>query len=149
MRRVVCGAVTCAVLLTASVAAFGQQHTEAETSDYVPRSEYERLKKDFEALKAQVEQIQQHTSMTTEKPVQQSVQRREQGLREAKEQEQRQGFELLPGSDLTPGWERIRAPGWMGPGHRESKSVRIARAGDLDLFMGLDTVGRLDRKSVV
>ena len=133
---------TCAVLLTASPVAFGQPSAEGEASgQYVPRSEYERLKQDFEALKEQVQQLQQHTSMTTEKSAQSSVQGREQVVREA--QEQRQGFELLPGSDLTPGWERIRAPGWMGPGRRASKSVRIARAGDMDLFMGLDTVGRL------
>ena len=140
MRRAVCGVAVCVTFLTMNAAAFGQQPAEEEASgQYVPRSEYERLKKDFEALKAQVQQIQQHTSTATG---QQSVQAREPGLREAKESEPRQGFELLPGSDLTPGWERIRAPGWMGPGHRASKSVRIARAGDMDLFMGLDTVGR-------
>ena len=143
MRSVVWSIATCAAFLTTGVVAFGQQQIESAASDYVPRAEYERLKNDFEALKAQVDQIQQHTSMTTGTPVPHSVQRREQGLREAKGLEQNPGFELLPTSDLTPGWERIRAPGWMGPGHRASKSVRIARAGDMDLLMGLDTVGRL------
>ncbi len=134
---------TAAILFSASPVAFGQQAAEGEASgQYVPRSEYERLKKDFETLKEQVAQIQQQTSITTEKPVQHSTQSREQVLKEAKEPEQKQGFELLPSSELTPGWERIRAPGWMGPGRRASKGVRIARAGDMDLFMGLDTVGR-------
>ncbi len=142
--RAVSVVATCAVLFTASPAVFGQQPAEeAASGQYVPRSEYERLKKDFEALKEQVKQIQQQTSMTTAKPVQQAVQGREQGLREAKEPEQKPGFELLPGSNLTPGWERVRAPGWMGPGRRASKSVRIANAGDMNLFMGVDTVGRL------
>lgn len=129
-----------ATCLATSPVAFCQQAAEREAAgEYVPRSEYERLKNDFEALKAQVQQLQQRASTATG----QSVQVREPGLREAKASGPRQGLDLLPGSDLTPGWERIRAPGWMGPGHRSAKSVRIARAGDMDLFMGLDTVGRL------
>ena len=144
MRRGAWYVIMCAVFLTASVAAFAQQPTKEEMSGpYVPRSEYERLKQDFEALKAQVEQLQQHSAMTTAKPVQQFIPGQEQALKETDQRERAQGFELLPGGDLTPGWERVRAPGWMGPGRRALKSVRIARAGDMDLFMGLDTVGRL------
>ena len=75
--RVVIFVATCAVLLAASTAAFGQPYAKGEASEqYVPRSEYERLKKDFETLKAQVEQIQQHAAMPTAKPAQPSVQGR-------------------------------------------------------------------------
>ncbi len=76
---------TAAILFSASPVAFGQQSAEGEASgQYVPRSEYERLKNDFEALKEQVKQIQQQTSMTTAKPVQPSVQGPARGAMEAK-----------------------------------------------------------------
>ena len=132
------------LLLSTSSVAFGEQPpTPGEASDhYVPRAEYERLKQDFATLKQQVRQIQQQASVTTanrEAP----QGRARQVVSDANNREPRSGLELLPGSEFTPGWERIRAPGWMGPGHRATKGVPIARAGDMDLFMGLDTVGRL------
>mgnify|MGYP001559877925 FL=1 len=75
--RMVSMVAACAVLLTTSPLAFGQPSDEGETSGpYVPRSEYERLKQDFEALKAQVRQMQQQTSMTTATQGPQSVQGR-------------------------------------------------------------------------
>ncbi len=117
------------MFLTAGPAAFGQQSAvEKAQEQYVPRSEYERLKEAFEKLQRQVEQIQKQTSTTTERRVQQ-------GIEEKKE------FGPSPESELRPGWER-RVRGRIGSGHRDAMDVRIANTGDMDLFMGVDTVGR-------
>ncbi len=118
-------------VFTAGPIVWGQQPTSGEASEpYVPRAEYERLKQEFETLKQQVQQIQRQQvsgpSTHEERP-------------SAKPQE---GWALLPSGGLTPGWERVRAPGWMGTGHLERMNARIARAEDLDLYMGVDTVGR-------
>jgi hypothetical protein len=123
---------TIAVLLSTSAVAFGQQPpAPSETSgQYVPRAEYERLKQDFEALKKQVQQIQQQQVSKGAEPASLPTGQKSGGLT------------LLPGGELTPGWERVRAPGWMGPGHLDKMSARIAQAGEMDLYMGVDTVGR-------
>ena len=52
-------------------------------------------------------------------------------------------FELFPESELKPGWERVRAADWMSLGRLGQFGVQIARAGSMDLYMGLDTVGRV------
>ncbi|MDP3703170.1 MAG: hypothetical protein Q8R78_02125, partial [Candidatus Omnitrophota bacterium] len=124
--------VTLGMLLSTSPVAFGQQQpAPGEASgQYVPRAEYERLKQEFDALKKQVQQIQQQqASRISENEGAASIQKSE-------------GFALLPDGELTPGWERVRAPGWMGPGHLERMNARIAQVGEMDLYMGLDTVGR-------
>lgn len=129
---------TAALLFSATPVALGQQ-SEGEASDqYVPRSEYERLKQDFEVLKAQVKQLQQHTADAVAQPTRVST---EEGGRAGERAQSR--FALLPNGELRPGWERVRAPGWMGPGHLDKMNARIAQAGELDLYMGVDTVGRL------
>ena len=120
-----------AVLLTTSTVTFSQASAEADVDGpYVPRAEYERLQQAFEELKQQVQQIQQQQVSQTAAHGRLPVTPTPKGL------------DLLPAGELTPGWERVRAPGWMGPGHLERMSARIARAGEMDLYMGLDTVGR-------
>lgn len=119
-----------------------------DSKGYVSRSEYEQLKKmfeqqrkDYEQLMKEVETLKQAqqkalpSSATAEELAKASESHKEkvQALR---------ALEILPPSEITPGWERARAPGWMEPGRLEDKSVRIARMTDMDLYMGLDTVGR-------
>jgi hypothetical protein len=43
--------------------------------------------------------------------------------------------------DFRPGYER--AEGYMQPGRAEEFNLRVGRAGPMDFYMGLDTVGRM------
>lgn len=48
---------------------------------------------------------------------------------------------LLPEQpEWKPGWERAKSD--MQPGRRELFNLRLGRVGDLDVYMGVDTVGR-------
>lgn len=46
-------------------------------------------------------------------------------------------------SRFTPGWERVRNENWMGHGRLEEMNVQIGQAGPIDLYLGLQTAGRL------
>ena len=134
---------TIAVLLGGVTPVLGYDGDQKdESKEYVPRSEYEQMKKmfeeqreDYQQLKKEVEALKQAQQKAPQAPPQEQVQMAEKG-------EAFKSVEILPPSEITPGWERARAPGWMEPGRLEDKDVRIARMADMDLYMGLDTVGR-------
>ncbi len=109
-------------------------------NQYVPRSEYEQLKKmfeqqheDYQQLKKEVDSLKQ-AQQKTPQPAAQEMAKTAEGSR---------SVEIFPASEIKPGWERARGPGWMEQGRLEAKSVRIAHMSDIDLYMGLDTLGRV------
>ncbi|PIQ82285.1 MAG: hypothetical protein COV76_04495 [Candidatus Omnitrophica bacterium CG11_big_fil_rev_8_21_14_0_20_64_10] len=133
MKTVSLAAALALALVTAAPAAWADE-------GMVSRAEYEQLKSEFEALKREVRELRK-TSQTTEQQVQQTAQKQEQVLATVRGAEKR-GVELLPESALKPGWERARVPGWMDAGKLKFMNARIARAGEMDVYMGVDTVGR-------
>jgi hypothetical protein len=48
----------------------------------------------------------------------------------------------IQGPAANPGWERSRGCDWMDLGRLQRFSTRIAQADDMDLYFGLNTVGR-------
>ncbi len=133
------------ILGTVSPALAVQDSKEGDRSnEYVPRAEYEQLKKmfeqqheDYERLKLDVAELKQ-----SQKQTETAVQQTKVAVAETKERAS-DGAQLFPASDIKPGWERARGPGWMEQGRLEGKSVRIAHMSDIDLYMGLDTLGRV------
>lgn len=117
--------------------ALAQQSTSTpDKEQYVPRSDYEQLKKEFDSLKKTVEQMQQQKVVTT------TIIQVPQTETKPVEQENKK-IVINPGSKLEPGWERVRNPNWMDPGKVGSRNARIAKFGDMDFYMGVDTVGRV------
>ncbi len=119
-----------------------------DSKGYVSRSEYEQLKKMFEQQRKDYEQLMKEVDGL--KQAQQKAPPSvapAQGLAQVSNEPNEKAktppvVQILPPSEITPGWERARAPGWMTPSRLNTKSVRIARMNDMDLYMGLDTVGR-------
>ncbi|MFA9478133.1 hypothetical protein ACERK3_07455 [Phycisphaerales bacterium AB-hyl4] len=94
--------------------------------DYVPRAEHEQLRADMETLRLRLDGVEQQA----EQPAAPA------------EARQRDGF-MLDTGDFKPGWERVRYDGWMEHGKLDEMSVQIGRGGPIDLYMGLQTAGRL------
>ncbi|MFW6058684.1 MAG: hypothetical protein ACODAQ_00795 [Phycisphaeraceae bacterium] len=74
----------------------------------------------------------------------------EQQLAETKQEQQRaadalasQDGLMLDTSTFKPGWERVRNENWMEHGKLDEMNVQIGQAGPIDLYMGLNTAGRL------
>jgi hypothetical protein len=117
----------------------------AAESEYVPRADYERLKSEFEQLRQQVRELQksQQAAQSTDQQLEKTVQAHEKELQEVKQKARTNTAGLLPeGIQLTPGWEKARSDEWMNLGRKHRFDALVARAGDMDLYMGLNTVGR-------
>jgi hypothetical protein len=112
----------------------------AAKQDTVPRSEYDRLSKDMEAMKKRLEAVE-------------GRQAAEQGTKDAvlRDAQDRDNFGLTLDNAAAPNWER--QPGDMTPASRtEQMDLLIGHGGDLDLYMGLQTAGRaqwLEQEDVV
>jgi len=138
---------TIAVLVGGVTPVMGYDGDQKDKSkEYVPRSEYEQLKKmfeqereDYQQLKNEVEALKQAQQKAPQTPHEQLAQMAEKPKEKTVGSK---GLEILPPNEITPGWERARAPGWMTPSRLNTKSVRISKMNDMDLYMGLDTVGR-------
>lgn len=123
---------------------------DTDSEEYVPRSEYEKLKQEVETLKQEVKSSKPQTSdAAAEGEGQTPAQAQEEAGQEAKgetgqeaQAEEDKGLVLLPKVTLIPGWELYRMDGWMSPSWRHVMQVPIAQLEDMTLFMGLDTVGR-------
>jgi len=109
--------------------------TECETLSYpgrfesqISQAEYAQLQMKFEELAGEVENLKRAASSNPNQ------------------------IALVPDAQyaephwaraMTPGWERSRNPNWMGLGRRQRMTTQIARTGNMNLFLGLNTVGRV------
>ena len=107
------------------------QH-QSPRQEYVTRSEYETLRKDLDRLS-------ENTGL-----YQQVSQPGEIELLPESPREQYEEYIELPWSTARiPGWQRARTYDWLGMGRLQRMTTRIGRSGDMDLYLGLNTVGRL------
>ena len=143
------------ILLSAGVATSMAQE-KVDMKDYVHRSEYEELKRNFEALQKRLERMEQRQlKMYQETKGEKEIpkpEKEDEGVRAEKEAPVAEPEEApkktvslhLPKPDeITPGW--IRAEDWRmaEPNQVPEMDARIATVGDMNLFMGFDSVGRL------
>ena len=107
-------------------------HT-ATVSGLVSRSEFELLQRDLAVLRRKMDGIQPASWLINE------------GLTEDETTTVQPAQYLQATSECcrVPGWVRARCADWMSLGRLQRMTTRIARSGDMDLYMGLNTVGRL------
>ncbi len=103
------------LLLVAGV--YGQEEDEPSISE---------LQDQVKKLKFQLESLQDRTDFVEEDVEEQ--------------REKLSGVALLPESEWTPGWERAKND--MQPGREEQFNLLLGRSGPMDVYMGVDTVGR-------
>lgn len=143
------------LLLSAGISTSMAQQ-EVDMKDYVHRSEYEELKKNFEALQKRLEQMEQRQLKMYQETKKEKGEIPEPGQKdeavraekeaptaEPKEAPEKAVSVHLPKPDgITPGW--IRAEDWRmaEPNQVPEMDARIAAVGDMNLFMGFDSVGR-------
>lgn len=114
------------------VAQVGNQLSDWEQQS-VSRGEFEALRLDYEHLKAQLHNVPASSNPNEIVSVQNNV----------KPFSESSCSSFLDSGCLIPGWQRVRASDWMSLGRLQRKSMRVGRAGDIDLYLGLDTVGRV------
>lgn len=107
--------------------------TQAQDSDYVPRTEHEQLKAELETLRLRLDSVEQQTE---------EIDRTLPSAEDRAVAGERDGL-MFNTDNFKPGWERVRNPNWMEQGKLDEMNVQIGRAGPIDLFMGLNTAGRL------
>ncbi len=71
------------------------------------------------------------------------LQLRLEGVEQQQAEAPENGAAVFDTSAFKPGWERVRYDGWMEHGRLEEMSVLIGRGGPIDLYMGVQTAGRL------
>ncbi|MEX1017827.1 MAG: hypothetical protein WDZ31_13885 [Phycisphaeraceae bacterium] len=106
--------------------------TQAQ-DDYVPRAEHEQLKAELETLRLRLDGVEQQAE---------EIDRALPSAAERADDSQRNGL-MFDTGNFKPGWERVRNPNWMEHGKLDEMNVQIGRAGPIDLYMGLNTAGRL------
>jgi hypothetical protein len=115
---------TLTLLLVATAA--GQPATAP--SDWVPRQEHEQLRREFQEIRQRMDEIEQREA-TKQAVMDDAAARSETGI----------GFDLRDAA--VPNWERHED--WLSPSFRTTQmDLRIGRAGNIDLYMGLQTAGR-------
>ena len=138
IRISVAAAIAAAGFAALPVAAQGQ----SGEGDYVPRSEYEKLKEDFQELKKTVQKQRSVRDKQIDREVKEYMEARDRAVEAAEKEEAGMGFFEL--REYTPGWERVRGEGWMSPTTNKNLfDVEIARLKDLRVYAGLDTAGRI------
>jgi len=147
MKRIaLCAAISLVAAGLMPVSAQASDRSD-EPKEYVPRSEYDQLKKAFERQREDYDQLKKDVAKLKEAQQKSEAVSPQEPAKLARNVEGKAvpspGLQILPPSEIIPGWERARAPGWMTPSRLYSKSVRIANMNDVNLYMGLDTVGRL------
>ncbi|MBW1787133.1 MAG: porin [Deltaproteobacteria bacterium] len=136
---------------------FGQE--KKDKSDYVHRSEYEDLLKKFEALQQRLEQLEADRATRAggeeTRPGAHEAQAGDSGTEAeaAKAQGRAQepaaekpsataGLHLPDVASFTPGFERAEERRLAEPNKVPAMNARIAHVGEMDLYMGFDSVGR-------
>ena len=109
--------------------------TEAHNSQsqFITRFEYEQLQRDFEELSREV------NSLRRVPPIQEPM------IADPQPMAEQIGWGYVQPQfvcERVPGWARARSPCWMSLGRLQRMTTRIGQAGDMDLYLGLNTVGR-------
>lgn len=136
---------------------FGQE--EQGKSDYVHRSEYEDLLKKFEAVQQRLEQLEADRGVRAEveeprpkasetaaeaqgKDTERTGTQAEAPEPAAEKPSSTVGLHLPKPSEFIPGFERAEERRLAEPNKIPTMNARIAHVGDMDLYMGFDSVGR-------
>ena len=109
-------------------------HDDESQSEFITRFEYERLRGDFEELSSAIENLRRASQV---------AETRLTAHPQPMAEEIGWGYvEPQCVCNRVPGWERARSPCWMSQGRLQRMTTQIGQAGDMDLYLGLNTVGR-------